>query len=383
MNNIINQMLYSLKRVMLDTKSLVSKMLTFLLIILVLGASFENAFETKDFEKQRVGYLNLDKGTHGEEVLDVLIGAEGVKEWIDFVEVSSFEEGQSLAGDADVDDDEKITAMVCIPEDFSKKYESSDDNVLEVYKGKNSEMGGTIVQCVIDTFTNTMNTVTVLDEEFNTSLSDAYAISGGMEEAPVSKNNAPGAMDYYAVAMLMMALAYGMQYGCEGVGEEYLGTIGEKIKTTPLKPYQQYIGKVLGLCLASLIQGIFIVLVTKIAYGVNWGNNYLFIILVIFAMSCATTAIGALACILTGSVDKGDSIVTVLVLVFTLLAGGFVKMDTGDIKYISPNFYGQNAIFNSVYDGNMTEAYKYVGMLFVFTIVAGVVAVVLSRRKKA
>lgn len=383
MNNIINQMLYSLKRVMLDTKSLISKMLTFLLIILVLGASFKNAFETKELERQRVGYLNLDKGPHGKEVLDILTQAEGVKNWIDFVEVSSFEEGQSLAGDTDVDDDRKIAAMVYIPEDFSETYESPERNVLSVYRGKNSQISGTIVQCVIDTFVNTMNTVTVLDEEFNTSLSDAYNIEGGMEEAPVAKQETPSAMGYYAVAMLMMALIYGMQYGCEGVGEEYLGTIGEKIKTTPLKPYQQYIGKVIGLCLASVVQGIFIILVTKIAYGVNWGDSYLFILLVVFAMSCASTAIGALACILTGSVEKGDSIITLLVIVFTFLAGGFVKMDTGDIKYISPNFYGQNAIFNSVYDGDMVQAYKYVGILFVFAIVAGVFAVMLSRRKKA
>ena len=81
------------------------------------------------------------------------------------------------------------------------------------------------------------------------------------------------------------------------------------------------------------------------------------------------------------------------------LAASFVSMQTSapiaveahaiekiiakSIKYLSPNFYAQTAIFNSVYGGDMSVAYAYIGILWGFTAAASVLAVLLSRRKRA
>ena len=193
----------------------------------------------------------------------------------------------------------------------------------------------------------------------------------------------PDAMSYYAVAMLLMFMIFGAQYGCDGVAEDYLGVIGERIRTTPIRPYQQYIGKLLGMCVASTLQGLLIVLFTGLVYDANWGSNYLMLLAIIFSMACASTAIGALVCMLTKDAARGQSVVTLIVIACTFLAGGFVKMDMGAFKYLSPNFYAQTAIFNSVYGGDMSVAYAYIGILWGFTAAASVLAVLLSRRKRA
>ena len=56
----------------------------------------------------------------------------------------------------------------------------------------------------------------------------------------------------------------------------------------------------------------------------------------------------------------------------------------GYVKAYS-NFNGKEevAIFNSVYGGDMSVAYAYIGILWGFTAAASVLAVFLSRRKRA
>lgn len=384
MRNIFYQMVHSLKCVFKDTKPLLSKTLTIIIVILVLGSAFHDSFGSSSLEPVRIGYLNEDEGEIGAYILDQLMEAEDVQEWMIPVEVSSFEEGQRLAGDSDVPEDERISAMIYIAKDFSDKYLNDADSVtVTIYCGQSSQVEATVIECVFDAFASTVNMTNVLMEHFNTGLPEDFSAESGVETMPMESTKTPDAMSYYAVAMLMMFLIFGAQYGCDGVAEEYLGVIGERIKTTPLRPYQQYIGKLLGMCVASALQGVFIVLFTGLIYDANWGSNYLMLLAIIFSMACAATAIGALVCMLTKDAARGQSVVTLIVIVCTFLAGGFVKMDMGAFKYLSPNFYAQTAIFNSIYGGDMSVAYAYIGILWGFTAAASVLAVLLSRRKRA
>ncbi len=384
MRNIFYQMVHSLKCVFKDTKPLISKTLTIIIVILVLGSAFHDSFESSSLEPVRIGYLNEDEGEIGDIVLDNLMNAEDVREWMIPVEVSSFEEGQRLAGDSDVPEDERISAMIYIAKDFSEQYMNNADSVtVTIYCGKSSQVAATVIECVFDAFASTVNTNNILMEHFDTWLPEDFSVDSGVEAMPMESTKTPDAMSYYAVAMLLMFMIFGAQYGCDGVAEDYLGVIGERIRTTPIRPYQQYIGKLLGMCVASTLQGLLIVLFTGLVYDANWGSNYLMLLAIIFSMACASTAIGALVCMLTKDAARGQSVVTLIVIACTFLAGGFVKMDMGAFKYLSPNFYAQTAIFNSVYGGDMSVAYAYIGILWGFTAAASVLAVLLSRRKRA
>lgn len=383
MNEIYYQMVHTLKCIFKDKRPLILKLLTIIIVILVLGSAFQNEFSSESLGRVRVAYLNEDEDSGGDVMIQSLLASDDVKEWMDLVEVENFEEGQHLAGDSGVDDDEKICAMIYIPKDFTDKYQSAESNVITIYCGKTSQVEATVVKCVFDTFASTINLNSTLEKNFNVSIDENFTLESGIEIMPMLAVGKPDSMGYYAVAMLMMVLIFGAEYGCSGIAEDYLGVVGERIKTTPLKPQNQYIGKLLGLCLASVIQGLFIVAFTGILYGANWGNNYPMILLIIFAMSCAATAIGALVCMITRNQARGSSIVSIIVIACTFLAGGFVKADMGALKYISPNYYAQTSMFNTIYNGDMNVTYLYIGVLFIITVVAGVLAVFLSRRKNA
>ncbi len=403
MRNIYFQMVHSLKCIFKDTKPLISKLLTFAIVILVLGSAFSDTFTATSMEPVRVAFLNEDEGEMGQLVWSLMTGAENIgvqttpdaqpseeaeltenefDEWIIPVEVDSFEEGQRLAGDSDVDESERISAMIRIPSDFTQKIYAGEPVEVEIFCGRSSLIESTVVECVFNTFVNSWNTSTVAELK-GAILTELYSLDDSLKEMDMEGVDSPDAMSYYAIAMLMMTLLYSAEYGVNGIADDYLGVIGERIRTTPIKAYQQYTGKILGMCIASTLQGLFIVLLTGLIYGANWGSNYLLLVAIIFSMSMVATTFGAMFCMITQNGQKAQAFVTVLVIACTFLAGGFVKMDMGPLKFISPNYYAQTAMFNSVYGGDMSIAYSYIGVLWLFALAASAVALMLSRRKRA
>lgn len=353
-------------------------------------------------EPVRVAVLNEDQGPVGQMIVDWLEGNDNAFDamgqepqtsepeaeaqdneasmWLSAVRVDSFEEGQKLAEEKD--DDKRISAVIAIPSDFSAKMLASEKTAIEIHCGRASAIEATVVECVFDTFVTSFNYRTAL-EELGQQVINELSTEESIKQMDMGDVDSPDAMSYYAIAMLMMTLLYSAEYGVNGIADDYLGVIGERIRTTPIKPYQQYTGKILGMCIASTFQGLFIVLLTGLVYGANWGSNYLLLVAIIFSMSMVATTFGALFCMITRDGQKAQAFVTVLVIACTFLAGGFVKIDMGAIKFISPNYYAQTAMFNSIYGGDMSIAYSYIGVLWGFAIAASALALALSRRKRA
>lgn len=118
-------------------------------------------------------------------------------------------------------------------------------------------------------------------------------------------------------------------------------------------------------------------------FDVEWGENILMLLLIVFAMSAAATSIGSLICMITRNEAQANSVVSLVVIGGTFLAGGFIKMDLGELKYLSPNFYGQTAMFNTMYQGDMERSVLYVVILFGMALLLSLISVVLAGRKRA
>ncbi len=420
MRNIYYQFIHSLKCVFLDYKPLLSKILTFSLVILVLGSAFSNMFDT-GLEPVTVGILNEDAGKEkvAEGIIQVLepqgtitpvktsdkdddadedeeeettaaVVEASISVWMKVYTVKNEADGRSLACDKDIAEDHQIAAMIHFDKDFSKNVLEHDGNddaepiSISIKTGRSSQIDATVVKCVFDTFTSSLNADFAVQKHFpGKSLPQNLNIEDGYTKMETDADSTPDAMSYYAIAMLMMVLLYGAEYGCNSIADDYFGAIGERIKTTPIKRYEQYIGKMLGMIVATTLQGIFIVLLTGLVYGAKWGTNYLALLGIIFSMSAASVTLGACLCMITRDGGKGQAMVALLVIACTFLAGGFVKVDMGTLKYISPNYYAQTAMFNSIYNGDMGIAMQNIGIIWLFTIGASVVAILLSRRKRA
>lgn len=377
--NILNQIYYTVKRIFAESKAVLVKLLSFIVLILILGSAFSDVFEVSSLDKITIVCYNADKGTSGESFIQSLMDIDSIKDIVAFEEVSAFDEAEKMV------DDEKAEAFVYIPEDFSEQVENQDTkNLVEVYRRKYSGVSSTVVENVIESYINGLNCASVVYKLQGNLDGFNFTAESGIKEQPLTASGkVPTAMAYYALSMLLMMMLYGAEYGCSGTAEESLGTLGDRIKLSPMKTYQQYIGKIAGLSLVTFIQSLIVILFTKVVYNVDWGTSIPLLLAVIFSFSVVTTTLGAMLCILTGNESSAQSIITVLVIAFTFLAGGFVYADFSGIEQISLSYYAKSAILNMVYAGDLNVVYKNIGIMWVVTVVFIIISVFIAERKKA
>jgi len=375
--NIINQIYYTAKRIIVDIKPVLIKLITFMVIILILGSAFSEAFKASDLDTVKIVYCNDDTGESGKGFISALTKVELMKSLVEFVKVSSFEEAQKMVTGNDAE------AFIYIPEGFSDQAKNENEsNIVEVYQKKHSGVNAMVIQNVVDSFINGINTASVIYKMTGTLEGYKFSADSGLQIESLSNSKSPSAMGYYGVAMLLMLLLSGAEYGRVFIGEDYLGILGDRLKLSPIKPFEQYLGKIIGLSFVSFFNGVVIILLTKYAYHVDWGNNLVLLLLIIFIFSLLTTTFGAMLSIVTKDIVKAGSIVTIATIAFTFLAGGFVVMDFGNIQRLSPSYYAKTAIFNIVYEGDINITYQNIEMMCIITLAFALISIFAVGRKR-
>lgn len=376
---IINQILFTVRQVNENRRAVATKLLTYIILIFILGSAFSNLFEPVTINKFQVIYCVDDLGDSGQSFIDNMISQKSITEYIDFKKISSYDEAQILLENGDAE------AFIYLKDSFSNDLETVDsESSIDVYLRDSTGVNATVVKTVMESFINSMNSAMVV-----------YKIQGNLEgfsfgetesilERGLSaEGKVPSAMSYYTIGMLLMMIFYGSQYGCEGVGEDYLGVLGERKKLAPVSKWKLYTGKMVGLTLVSVIQAVIVMLFAGIVYHVEWGTDYPMLLFIVLTFSALTTTLGALLCILTKDIQKGEIICIVLIILCTFLAGGFVAADFGGLERISPSYYAKTALFNVVYGGSNQLMLQCIAVMWVTTAVMGVITVILAGRKRA
>lgn len=356
------------------------RLLSFIIIILILGTAFKEQFNLSSLDKVRVAYYNEDSGEFGELFISSMIHTEELIALADFEAIASLEEGRELINSGTLD------AVVYIPSEFSEQGEGEPaSKTIEVYVAKTSGIDMIVVQNMMDSLVNGMNTTAVIASmAVDMTHSEPNSLSTiSLQDEPLTNSKAATAMGYYAIAMLLMFLLSGQEYGTASMKEDYMGALGDRIALSPMKPYEQYLGKILGLSFVTFIQGMIIILFTKYVYDVDWGAHFGVIVLIVFVFSLLTTTLGGMLMIITKDVVKANSIASIITLVGTFLVGGFVIIDFGMLAAIAPSYYAKAALFNVIYHHELSAAYMNIGQMLAITMLFVVISIVASRRARA
>ncbi|AEY64764.1 ABC transporter permease [Clostridium sp. BNL1100] len=365
---------YTIKRIMLDKRTNIMKILIPIVAIVILGVALKGSFELSNMDIIKVGYLNLDNGKQGETLVKILKEDKSIKELISLVQVDSVDKAEKMISD------DKISSLIFIDKNYTKQIESGEKSSVTIYSSKYSDYKLTVVQNIMDSYVNIVNTNIAV--AMVTGKPAEYSSSSSIKEIPISINgNRPKAIDYYAVTILVLSLLSGAAFGCELVGEDYIGIMGKRIKSTPVSPVQQYAGKMIGACLSNFVQGLVMVLFTKFVLKANWGSNIFIILAFTLLVAVFATAIGAMLCIMFNDVNRAGALSSLLVPIFTFIAGGYIKIDFGPIKYLSPNQWAHTAFFNTIYNGDQHLVVTNVLALLIATVVISTVSIILARRR--
>lgn len=373
--NFIYQIQYSMKRIMLDIRPLFSKLLSGIIIIFILGLAFDSKFKVKNFDVGDVLLCNADTGKQGDSIIKTFLQDKDMTSSIHFVQSDSLKEAKKMVTK------EKACGVIYFPDNFSDGNENGK-HIIQVYCNSYSDMKGLVIKNVLESFQNSFNALNVAVLMNAGSKTSLKTLDEVIEKCYVVDNEATTAMQYYAIAMVIMLILYGTEYGSIKIAEDFIGPLGERLKLSPINPFCQYVGKIVGLSFMVVLEAVFLILFTKFVYGVNWGNHYFWLFVIVVSTSFLATAIGAMFTIITRNYAIADVLCMTVIFGCTFLSGGFIAADFGWFKYITPNYYAKVAINTLIYNGDMQIVYNNIGKLWITITVVTFVSVIFARRNK-
>ncbi|MBN3527156.1 ABC transporter permease [Paenibacillus apiarius] len=378
--NILFQMFYAVKRMIMNPKAILINLLTYAIIILILGSVFGSTYDIqKSLGKVTIAYANLDSGRYG-AIFDAVLHSNDVTQLAELKPVTSLDDGKVLMNKDEAD------AIIYIPDNFSDDRDLP--HVVNVYLSTDYGVPTMVVKNIVSSLTNLMNTSSVIYNITGQTEVDAMGSEPqknneeNVKEQSLTSSSlqATTAMGYYSIAMILMLLLYGQEYGIFMASEDYLGTLGNRMRLSAVKPYVQYIGKALGLSLVTFFQGVILLLFTKYVYGVDWGNHIIVVLLTLFILSILVTLLGLMLVIITRDIQKAQSLSNFITLGGTFIVGGFVIVDFGSVAYLSPSYYAKTALFNVVYGNQVEQALINIGLMILICVVFVLVSLAASRR---
>lgn len=376
----------TIKRSFRDKKSLFRSILMPIIFIIILGTALSNMFENPHIDKINVAYLNMDKGTVSQS-FEQFLNMDDIKKILNVKQVDSFEEGQKLVTD------KKAASLIIVPKGYSDDIKSGEKGNIEIYKSKYADFTSSIVKSIVECFNSGGNTQSAMS--LNNMAKLAYSRYSAMKETSISiEGKRPRAIDYYAVSIVVLAIMNSALFASSSVGEDYFETVGSRIKSTPIRKYEIFFGKLIGCVFTSVIKAGIVIAFSKFVYGANYGNSWGMIAFIVFTTAVMACAFGMMMCMLVGNTAKASSIISLLVNVFTFIGGGYVAIIAADMNvsktmHLSPNFYAQTALFNTIYPDGFKATYQfyttqgYILQMWYFTIIMFVILFLVERRKSA
>lgn len=377
MNRFVTVFICTLKKNIRDRGSLLEMLLLPIVIILILGNALSPLFTLQKLGPTTIGYLNLDTGPIGAS-LDSFIVSDKVNEMLTVRQVASYDEGLEILSSGD------ITALISLDANFTAQITNGEQAAITMTHKPVSLLRVSVVENILESFISTANLAYVTGS-MGAGHSPVHHNSPIIVEKPVAAADImPTAVDYYAVTMLVMIIMYGAFYSATGVGEAFIGSVGSRLRSTPVRNTELYFGLVLGNVVTICAQVLLLIAFTKYVYQVNWGNNLLMVFLITIVLIWTATGLGAMLVMITRNTSLTGNILNVTVPVLTFLAGGYFKISLpgalSALRYISPNYLAQTAIFNTIYGGDVQQTIMMIATLCVMAALMFIVTTMAQRR---
>jgi len=212
----------------------------------------------------------------------------------------------------------------------------------------------------------------------------------GLPEATVKAvplgGRVPGAMDYYAVTMLVMILLYTGMNGMDLFGKSLLGDTGSRVRLSPISGPALVGGLLAASTVTSFLQGMVTFIFSGVVYGVYWGQRIPLVLLTLFAVVLFSQALCITLVLLLRRYGPVMGAAQALFFVMTFVSKGYSKIPFGVAEKVfayAPNALAHTVIFGAVYGGNEQKMMFSLALLFAMGAVLFVLAFILGRRRLA
>ena len=290
---------------------------------------------------------------------------------------------------------------------FGQNYVQPEPVKIEVYANPSSPTSAGVVKAIVDEFvsridegrTSGMTSIMQLmsngllnPQNAETEARDLFQnVDQTQSTAITLKTNKEGAsavefdlLAYFAPGMALLFLMYTVSYGGRSIlAERAQGTL-PRLMISPTQTAQVLGGKVLGIFFTGVAQVGILILASSVFFQVKWGDT-LGIIALILAAVFGAAGWGMLITAFAHTPAQVGSIGTAIMLIFGILGGSFINLETmppaiQTFSKITPNAWGLDGFTTLALGGTLKNLTEPISALLIMGAVLFGVSVVLFNR---
>lgn len=320
-----------------------------IVLIVILGAAFSGVFSnTIDLGDVKVLYTDkVTQDTNFKEAFAV------------FREAMSDELGIRFEETAD-----EAAGKTGIENSAYSAYLKITENPLqfELYKndrrGFNADLIDTAIRSFIKTYDsmaaiNMMNPAALTRPEITGFDNDVSYV----QTRSLNQKRQPGSLDYYAVTMLTLILLYASLTGFWAVRSEMEQRTAARMMCAPVRGYEVLMGKVIGCISVTIVQGLAVIVFSKLILKAYWGENLLPVAIILLTYSIMTVCLGVATAYIFKGAEAASGVLNTIIPLLVFLGGGYMPLTflTGflaKIAVISPVNWANTALFKVIYNAD-------------------------------
>ena len=269
--------------------------------------------------------------------------------------------------------DEKVVAAII---------ESGGD--ISVVRASNGSLYTQLTLSIIDSYKQIGSAATIAAM----SGKDVYGLLNieiEVEEVPLGKR-IPGAIDYYAVTMLVMILMFAGLNGMDLFHKGLLSDTGNRARIAPISKPALIGGLLAASTLTSFLQGMVTFVFTGVVYGVYWGERIPLVLLTFFAVVLFSQSLCIFMLMIFKNPGAVNGAAQALIWVMTFVSKGYAKVTFGPLDEVfryAPNSMAHTVIFGAIFGGNEAKMMMNLAILFGLGVTLFVLAFLSGRRHLA
>jgi len=378
---ILNLIFKEIKQSLRDKKAMSMMVLFPIVLIVILGTAFSKTFggDVNIEIKAEVAYTNYSK-------VELTKAFDSFKDDLTKELKVTFKE---LPGTSNKEDTQE--GIEAIKNGKYSCYIVLSDNEFKIYKNERFNFEGNLLESVFNTFVQRYNLVMQVAKVNPAAIEGILSDSNTNYTSMVSleKKKQPRAMDYYAVTMITLIIMYATMTGSYSITGERTTKTESRMVITPVTKYQIFIGKAIGCVLVTVLQILIVFLFSKYVLKINWGDNILVVLLILFSEIVMAISLGTGMALITKNESASNGILNALVPIMIFLGGGYVPLDQFQSKalnlitQVSPIKWTNEAILKVIYSNDMSTVAQTLIINFSVILVFMFISIFLFRREEA
>ncbi|WP_291561169.1 MULTISPECIES: ABC transporter permease [unclassified Clostridium] len=234
-----------------------------------------------------------------------------------------------------------IPVLIIVPEQYSKSIREGKETNIEIYTDPGSPLSSKIIESLVKSYTGISSSIQGAIDAADKVLKDynmnGYMIAPDLEkviesnkiefkESSFKSGNGLSAIQYYSAAMIAMFILFVGMIGTSSIIEERNRKTLLRLMSSSVSKGTIVTGKFLGLFAIGTLDVFILILFTKFAFKVSWGNSILGLIILSASMIFASCGFAMLLATMFKTSKAVNSINPALIMIMSFLGGNMYPL---------------------------------------------------------